>query len=115
MYKNIGRKIKGFAKFICAAGIIVSVLWGACIIILAALSTTTIPHDEAITLMTTSIISGSIIIIIGSLASWLGSLCLYGFGELIEKVTVISENTRIPHNAEVTKQHDPAAAFSAEI
>ena len=36
---------------------------------------------------------GWIVIIVGSLASWLGSFCLYGFGELIEKTS--ANNTEL--------------------
>lgn len=93
MYKNIGRKIKGFAKSICAIGIIASVIWGIFFIINVALSTEVLNGNVAIGIVI-SIISAVLIITFGSLISWLGSLCLYGFGELIEKTAEIAENTK---------------------
>ena len=35
-----------------------------------------------------------IVMVIGSLGSWVGSWVLYGFGEIIERVTDIERNTR---------------------
>ena len=45
---------------------------------------------------------GILVIAIGSLFSWVGSFCLYGFGELIEKTTEIAENTRSSNTSNET-------------
>ena len=78
MFDNIGSKIKSWAKVVCWVGILVSVIVG-------------IPLFEESPL-------GLLIMIIGSLSSWIGSFFAYGFGELIEKTTEIAENTRPNHS-----------------
>ena len=75
MYDNIGGKIKGLAKVICVIGIIVSVIAG-----LNVFSDN--EQDEFL---------GVLYFIIGPLLSWIGSFCLYGFGELIEKTSNIEQ------------------------
>ncbi len=37
---------------------------------------------------------GLFVVLLGCLFSWVGSFCLYGFGELIEQITQIAENTK---------------------
>ena len=78
MFANIGSKIKGVAMAACWIGIIISVFAG--IILLAQ-------GDEGI-------LYGLLTAGAGALVSWLSSLFLYGFGELIVKVTEIAENTK---------------------
>ena len=73
MFDNIGAKIKKLAEIITIGGIIVSVLIG------------TMSGD----------FRGIVIALLGSLGSWISSFVLYGFGELIEKVTAIEKNTRV--------------------
>ena len=75
MFSNIGRKIKTVAKVVAWIGIGCSILAG-----LAGLASPL-----------TSPIPSIIVAVIGSLASWIGSFCLYGFGELIDKVSAIAE------------------------
>lgn len=69
MYGNVGGKIKGFATILCVLGILGSVIAG---VIIAAAS-----YGNKLTPFL--MIAG-----IGSLVSWLGSIGLYGYGELIE-------------------------------
>lgn len=63
MFNNIGGKIKGLAEIICVIGIIASIYIGMKSVIM---------------------IQAVMIIVGGSLISWIGSFTLYGFGELIE-------------------------------
>ncbi len=72
MYSNIGGKIKGLA--------IAAMVLGAIGFIISGLA-----------LIQTDLLAGILIIISGILGSWLASLVLYGFGELIEKVCDIAE------------------------
>ena len=72
MFDNIGGKIKGLAKLICWAGIVVSAILG--ILIWAN-------HGNFLT--------GLLYIVVGGLASWIGSFCTYGFGQLIEDTAAI--------------------------
>ncbi len=69
MYKNVGGKLKGIATILCILGIAASVIGG--IIFLFVSRFRVIPMFF-------------VIVITGSLASWLGSIALYAYGELIE-------------------------------
>ena len=85
MFDNVGGKIKGFAKFICWAGIIASVICAA-VFILGALSGGT--DKESSTLLA---VYGVLTLVFGILVSWISSFKLYGYGELIDKVMDIEE------------------------
>ena len=78
MFSNIGGKIQSVAKVVCWGGIIVSILAG--IIMLAT--------DDDLALL------GLLTALGGSVGSWVTSLFLYGFGELIDKATEIAANTQ---------------------
>ena len=77
MFDNIGRKIKGLAKLICYAGIIVSLYFGCSMI-----------ADKRTEY-------GIIVIVIGAILAWVGSFTLYGFGELVENSAIIAGKTTI--------------------
>ena len=76
-YSNVGGKLKIFAKIIFALDTALTVLLGIAILILAEESNT----------------MGLFFIILGPVFSWLGSLVLYGFGELVERAAEIAHNT----------------------
>lgn len=76
MFDNIGEKIKGLAIFATALGIILSIVFGI------------------MSIVNGSNLVGIVIMLGGCLGSWLGAFILYGFGELICKVTEIAENTK---------------------
>ena len=84
MFENIGRKIKALAKVICWIGIIASVVVG--VIIIYDWSVQSYRYRDSAELIT-----GIVVIILGSLLSWVGSFVLYGFGELVENSTFIAE------------------------
>lgn len=73
MFNNIGGKIKTLTRVVCWIGIAASVIGGVVCMF----------DDEALL--------GLAVIVGGALASWVGSFVLYGFGELVENVTVIAE------------------------
>ncbi len=83
-FYNIGGKIKGLAVVICIVGIIISVAFG---IYMYNNSTRFygMSFNEAAAISIA-------IIIAGPLLSWVGALFVYGFGELIEKTTIIAEH-----------------------
>lgn len=83
MFKNIGGKIRVWAMFMCWVGIIVSVLVGGSFICYGI----GLDPDRAIFMgdKTSGILTGVLILLAGSLASWIGSFVLYGFGQLVEK------------------------------
>lgn len=75
MFNNIGGKIKDLASAMAIIGIIASFVLG---FVLFGIDDDMIPV-------------GIVIIVVGSLISWIGSFLLYGFGELIEKTCIIEE------------------------
>lgn len=79
MFNNIGGKIKGLAAFICWVGIIASIL-GGIVLMLAG--------DEMFILI------GIAVAIVGSLASWIGSFVMYGYGQLIYNSDIVARNTQ---------------------
>ena len=66
MFNNIGGKIKAVAACFTWIGFIASILGGAYII------------------LESELLLGLLVMLIGCFASWLSSLTLYGFGQLIE-------------------------------
>lgn len=87
MFNNIGSKIKALAKVICWLGIIASAVGGiAYIISMSRL------YNQSMMAVIIVFLAGLIIAAVGALVSWLSTFILYGFGELIEKVSSIEEN-----------------------
>lgn len=74
MYENVGAKIKGLASGIAGLGIVFSIIIGFVLCILNRYT----------------IFLGLIIAVVGSVISWLGSLFMAGFGELIHQTTEIN-------------------------
>ena len=79
MFNDIGGKIKSLAVFCAFLGIAASIITG---LILIFTSKSYNPTAN----------TGLIIIVAGSLGSWIGSFSMYGFGELIEKTC---ENNKV--------------------
>ena len=88
MYTQIGGKIKGLAKVVCWIGIIASILMGVGVII----AERGVPFG---------LIGGIVTAALGAMFSWAGSLALYGFGELVENVSVLAS---IEAKAEIEKR-----------
>ncbi len=83
MYSNVSGKIKVLAKVMAWIGIIVCVIFG--FVMLVSM------EDMAL--------FGFLIMTVGSLLSWLSSLVLYGFGELIENSSIMVNKK----NTDITK------------
>ena len=83
MFDNIGSKIKNLAAAVTAFGIMFSVVGGFILMF----------TDEEL------ILSGFLVMAFGSLGSWLSSLTLYGFGQLIENSDILVKQGRgeFPH------------------
>lgn len=77
MFENIGNKIKTLAKVLCWIGIIVSVI--VAIVLFAS-------DDDLVGI-------GFLVLIGGSLISWIGSFVLFGFGQLVENSDIIAEQS----------------------
>ncbi len=92
MFYNIGEKIQGLATFIATIGIIISIIAGVGFLAQGG----------------AGVIIGLIIAVVGSLASWIGSFLLYGFGELISNTQQIIENTRPEVKASKPRVSDDA-------
>ena len=86
MFSNIGGKIKGLAKFICWVGIISSVVAGIVLIISSHNSNGYYSYTD-----TNMIIAGILVMLFGSILSWIGSFVLYGFGELVDNSSKLVE------------------------
>ncbi len=98
MSDNIGGKIKTLSRVTCWIGIIASIIIG--FILMAK-------NDEFILI-------GVLIMILGCLASWIGSFMPYGFGELIENSQTIIElleqeikNENTPNNIPMSEVLKP--------
>ena len=87
MFNNIGSKIMGMASFFTWCGIIISVISGCAVI-----------GD--------STMLGLIIITVGCLISWVSSLVLYGFGQLIENTERMLNSTNSYTNDVSASSHD---------
>lgn len=77
MFENIGNKIKTLAKVLCWIGIIVSVV--VAIVLFAS-------DDDLVGI-------GFLVLIGGSLISWIASFVLFGFGQLVENSDIIAEQS----------------------
>jgi hypothetical protein len=82
MFSNIGSKIQKLAKFVCWAGIILFIIAGIGYIVAGDEANGIYPGIPGA-------IAGIIVMVVGSVCSWLSSLCLYGFGTLIVKAESI--------------------------
>ena len=74
MFNNIGGKIKALASLFTWIGIIISLVIGLLFIFADS----------------NGVVIGILIIVIGSLMSWISSWLLYGFGDLIENSSIIA-------------------------
>ena len=84
MFSNIGDKLCGFAKVLCWIGIICSILLGFAIIVSGCAAGSSMGNNGA-SASAAMFFVGILTMGIGSLMSWLSSLALYGFGELIRR------------------------------
>lgn len=72
MFEYIGIKIMSLAKVMAWIGIVVSIIVG-------------------LMLLANDSILGMIVMALGSLMSWVSSFVLYGFGQLIDDVSVLKQ------------------------
>ena len=79
MYNDIGGKIKKLTKTIAVIEAFITVIIA---------SSFMFTDDEKMVGI------GVLVMIIGCVIAWISSWLLYGFGEIIEKVSLIEENTR---------------------
>ncbi len=89
MFQNIGKKIKTLAKVLCWIGMIGSIVGG---IVMVLSGVAVLDYDAAAGVA--AIVTGALTAVLGALFSWIGSFMMLGFGEIVEKVNEIAENTR---------------------
>ena len=102
MFCNVGSKCKTLAKVVCYGGIICSVICGA---LLVASGAFTYNGGGIIALY------GLLVILLGSLFSWLGSLSLYAIGEAAEN-SAIAANLAV--KADMEREQEKAAKKAEE-
>lgn len=78
MFRNVGQKIKTVAQVFTWLGIVASAFGGIVLIV-----------DGGWELQL-----GLLVMVGGALLSWLGSLTLYGFGQLIENTEILVRRSR---------------------
>lgn len=92
MFNNIGHKIQKLAKAFWWIGIVFWTIKGIDLI-----GTLSMTHQLTGSYVTASSAAGVLVsivtIIVGVLVSWIGSLVLYAFGQLVEDTHAIRENT----------------------
>lgn len=79
MYDNVGNKLKTISVLFMVLGVLLSIVTGIILIVIS----------------NSFMLYGVIIIIIGPILSWIGSLVLYGFGQLVENSDIlVSQNNK---------------------
>lgn len=90
MFTNINGKVKGLAKVICVLGIVASVISGISIMAGGSMMSSYSGYGSNTGVL---ILIGLLVIVLGSVCSWAGSLALYAFGEMGENVEAIRRKT----------------------
>lgn len=103
MFNNIGEKIKKVAFVVFIICSTVCVLVGFAYIIASISLGTTTTYGE--TASSTYVLTGILYIIIGPLGSWLSSIVLYGFGELVSNSTILANTVSNKENLSTNNQH----------
>lgn len=97
MFDNIESKIKGIAKAVFVLGIIGSAI-GAILLFVAAADA---PYGDGDAL----VVSGLVVLVVGSIGAYAVSCLMYGFGELIETVNETAKSVFQMEDS-VCKQED---------
>lgn len=88
MFDNIGRKIKAWAKALCWVGIILSIGLGIALILIGDSLGRYGRYNPANPAL---IGAGIAWLVIGPVFSYIGSLAMYGLGELVENSDIRTE------------------------
>lgn len=97
MFDDIGGKIKALAKVTCGLGIAASII-GA-----FALWAQNSSYNP-------TMFAGVLVLVLGSLASWIGSFFTYGFGQLIENTNTIHlDNLKIQELLKKPKEENASS------
>lgn len=94
MFTNIGGKIMGLARFIAWLGIILSIIYG--VLTIVATSQISSFSGGSFNMGGYGVLGGILTMIIGSVISWLCSLVLYGFGQLVQDMNTTANRSNRP-------------------
>ena len=97
MFENIGKKLMGLAKFICWLGIIASVGFALVSTVISIVSL--VKSGGGVGRILLQILLMILEMAAGVLASWLASLGLYAFGQLVDdtsRARAVLERTAAP-------------------
>ena len=100
MFNNIGRKIKIVAKVFFWIGVLISII----IPLVSVQSVSYSLNGYQYRTSGNNILAVILFIVIGILISWLSTIILYGFGELIERVTGIDDKITTIMNHSLDKE-----------
>ncbi len=100
-YVNVGGKIKGLAKVIFIISAIITGMLGLVMLVFAA------RFENPLAIFAVLILAG-----LGILMAWISSWMLYGYGEIITKLTDIERNTSGASDG--ANGHDPAGRYGDE-
>lgn len=89
MFTNIGGKIQVLGKVLCWIGIAVCILSG--ILFIAGGSAVSEYYNAS---NVSSVVTGILVMVIGSLVSWVSSFMMIGFGKIVECAEQIATNTK---------------------
>lgn len=101
MFNFIGKKIKALSWVLFIIGILYSIFSGIAFIYTSLTSVATFNslsnievQDSATSVLVIilMVIVGILIMAIGSIVSWISVFCLYGFGEIVDKITDMRED-----------------------
>ena len=115
MFDNIGAKIKKLAKIVTIIGIVLAVITGIIVMFgggkieFAARNAgnTYFSNQLPNGFTFASFIAGILTIGLGSLAAWVSSFLLYGFGTLVENSDIIAANTSAAQPARNASAAEP--------
>lgn len=93
MFNNIGHKIQVLAKVLCWIGIICWVITGLALMAGSSSMTYRLNGEFVRANSGAGVVVGILTIVVGVLVSWIGSLVLYAFGQLVEDTHAIRANT----------------------
>lgn len=93
MFNNIGHKIQVLAKVLCWIGIICWVITGFALMAGSSSMTYRLNGEFVRANSGAGVVAGILTIVVGVLVSWIGSLVLYAFGQLVEDTHAIRANT----------------------
>lgn len=89
MFTNIGSKIQVLGKVLCWIGIAFCILTGILLIAGGSMFS-----EYYSTSNVSSVVTGILVMVIGSVISWASSFMMIGFGKIVQCAEQIADNTK---------------------